>query len=94
MDSAVKSIGSLNELELKGYLMGLIERAKDRSQLLRFAEAVAEVSEDAEASEAIFWRRYSPEQQADLEKSFEESYDPTQWVAHEDVMKKYAQWLK
>lgn len=97
MESAIKSIGSLNELELKGYLMGLIERAKDRSQLLLFAEAVADVSEDTEADEAgeaAFWSRYSPEQQADLEKSFEESYDPTQWVAHEDVMKKYAQWLK
>ena len=58
MDSAVRSIGSLNELELKGYLMGIIERAKDRSQLLRFAQAVAEVSEDTEADEAIFWSRY------------------------------------
>ena len=94
MDTAIKHIGSLNELELKGYLMGIIERAKDRGQLLRFAQAVAEVSEDNEADEAIFWSRYSPEQQADLEKSFEESYDPANWVAHEDVMKKYAQWLK
>ena len=94
MDSAVRSIGSLNELELKGYLMGIIERAKDRSQLLRFAQAVAEVSEDTEADESIFWSRYSPEQQAELEKSFEESYEPANWVAHEDVMKKYAQWLK
>ena len=94
MTSTVKNITSFNELELKGYLIGIIERAKDRGQLLRFVQAVAEVSEDNDEDEAIFWSRYSPEQRADLEKSFEESYDPASWVAPEDVMKKYAQWLK
>lgn len=91
MDITAKNIGSFNELELKGYLIGIIERAKDRAQLLRFVEAVEDISEDTEAE---FWSRYSPEQRADLEKSFEESYDPTKWVSHEDVMKKYEQWLK
>lgn len=94
MEIGVKNYASLSELELKGYLLGIIERAKDRAQLLRFVEAVQEVSEDTEEDEAAFWSRYSPEQRAELEKSFEESYDPTKWVAHEDVMKKYAQWLK
>ena len=94
MEISIKDFASFNELELKGYLLGIIERAKDRAQLLRFVEAVEEVSEDTEEAETAFWSRYSPEQRAELEKSFEESYDPTKWVADEDVMKKYAQWLK
>ncbi len=94
MDIAVKNIGSFNELELKGYLIGMIERAKDRAQLLRFVQAVEEVFEDTKEEEAAFWSRYSPEQRLELEKSFEESYDPSKWVTHEEVMKKYEQWLK
>ena len=94
MSVLVNNITSFNELELKGYLIGIIERAKDRAQLLRFVQAVEDVSEDSEAEVTEFWRRYSPEQRAELEKSYEESYDPSKWVAHEDVMKKYEQWLK
>lgn len=94
MDISIKNIASFNELELKGYLIGLIEKAKDKAQLLRFVQAVAEVSEDNEADEAVFWSRYSPEQRTELEKSFEESYDSSKWVTHEEVMKKYEQWLK
>jgi hypothetical protein len=94
MDILVKNIASFNELELKGYLIGFIERAKDRAQLLRFVQAVEDVTEDSEAEVAAFWHRYSPEQRAELEKSYEESYNPSKWVSHEDVMKKYEQWLK
>ena len=94
MSALVNNITSFNELELKGYLIGIIERAKDRAQLLRFVQAVEDVSEDSEDEVTEFWRRYSPEQRAELEKSYEESYDPSKWVAHEDVMKKYEQWLK
>jgi hypothetical protein len=49
MDILVKNIASFNELELKGYLIGIIERAKDRAQLLRFVQAIEEVTEDSEA---------------------------------------------
>ena len=42
MNVATKKISSYNELELKGYLISLIERAKDRTQLLLFVEAVKE----------------------------------------------------
>jgi hypothetical protein len=94
MDILVKNIASFNELELKGYLIGIIERAKDHAQLLRFVQAVEDVTEDSEAEITAFWQRYSPEQRAELEKSYQESYDPSKWVAHEDVMKKYEQWLK
>ena len=93
MDIAAKNIASLNELELKGYLMGIIERAKDRTQLLRFVQAVENVAEDETGDIETFWNRYSPEQRAELEKSFAESYEPSNWVTHEEVMKKYEQFL-
>jgi hypothetical protein len=36
----------------------------------------------------------SPEQEAELAVAIEESYNPENWVAHEDVMKRVDQWLK
>jgi hypothetical protein len=36
----------------------------------------------------------SSEQEAELAVAIEESYNPDNWVAHEDVMKRVDQWLK
>ena len=36
----------------------------------------------------------SSEQEAELAVAIEESYNPENWVAHEDVMKRVDQWLK
>jgi hypothetical protein len=38
--------------------------------------------------------KLSPEQEAELAVAIEESYNPENWVAHEDVMKRVDQWLK
>lgn len=40
-------------------------------------------------SKKDWWDDLTPAQQVRLEKSIEESYDPKNWVSHEDVMKKY-----
>ena len=36
----------------------------------------------------------SSEQEAELAVAIEESYNPENWVAYEDVMKRVDQWLK
>lgn len=38
--------------------------------------------------------KLSPEQEAELAVAIEESYNPENWVAHEDVMNRVDQWLK
>ena len=45
-------------------------------------------------SEADWWDDLTPEQQTRLEKSIEESYDKTKWIAHEDMKTKHGKWLK
>ncbi len=95
MNSTAKKISSYNELELKGYLLSMIERAQDRSQLLRFVEAVKDIFEDEkEEDESIFWSRYTPEQRVELEKAFEESYSSDEFISHDDMKKKHEKWLK
>ena len=95
MSVAAKKISAYNELELKGYLISLIERAKDRSQLLLFVEAVNDIFENnIEEDEATFWSRYTPEQRIELEQAFEESHASKEWISHEDMKKKHEKWLK
>ena len=95
MNSTAKKISSYNELELKGYLLSMIERAQDRSQLLLFVEALKGVFEDEkEEDEVTFWSRYTLEQRAELEKAFEESYSSEEFISHEDMKKKHEIWLK
>lgn len=95
MGVSAKKISSYNELELKGYLISLIERAKDRSQLLLFVEAVNDIFDDnKEEDAATFWSRYTPEQRIELEQAFEESHASKEWISHEDMKKKHEKWLK
>ncbi len=83
-------ITQMNDLEIKGALHGFIEKAKNRKQLLRFMEALTSTLDE----DASFWKDYSPEQRGEIEEAIEESYQPENWVSHEEVMQKYAQWLK
>ena len=95
MNVATKKISNYNELELKGYLISLIERAKNRTQLLLFVEAVTDIYEDeVEVDETTFWSRYTPEQRVELEQAFEESHVSKEWISHEDMKKKHEKWLK
>ena len=85
-------IAQFNILELKGILLGIIEKAKDREQLLRVVFAVQDVVEDED--EAIFWSHYTADQRVELEKAFDESYDLSDGIPHEEMKKKHAKWLQ
>lgn len=84
-------ITQFNILELKGILLGIIEKAKDREQLMRVVFAVQDVVEDED--EATFWSHYTADQRVELEKAFDESYDISDCIPHEDMKKKHAKWL-
>ena len=83
-------IDQMNDLEIKGILHSFIEKAKNRKQLIRFVEALKQTVDE----DALFWKDYTADQKAEIENAIEESYKPENWVAHEEVMQKYAQWLK
>jgi hypothetical protein len=57
-------------------------------------EQYQQMSCNGENIASDWWDDLTPAQQARLEKSVEESYDPKNWVSHEDVMKKYELYTK
>ncbi len=85
---------ALNTAELKNRLLALIGKAKNKAQLLRLIERVEEVFEEDAEDTDTFWSRFTPQQRAELEQSFEDSYNPENWIAHEDMIKKHAKWLQ
>jgi hypothetical protein len=85
---------SLEATELKQFLLKLIEKAKNKAQLIRIIERVEEVFEEDTEDADIFWNRFTLEQRAELEQSFEDSYNPDNWIAHDDMIKKHAKWLQ
>jgi hypothetical protein len=90
MNAQSLDIEKMNDLELKGMLHGFIEKAKNRKQLLRVFEALQFSTDE----DALFWKDYTAEQKAEIEQAIEESYDPKNWVSHDEVMKKYEKWLR
>ncbi len=88
---------AFNDLELRGYLYSLIEKAKDRTQLLLFANAVEpffdeNIGMDYE-NEVAGWQDLSVSQQNALKLAIEESNHPQNLVPHDEVLKMMDAWL-
>ncbi len=89
-----KNIASMNELEMKGFIFDFIQKA-DGKKLERYAEVVEymDFDEDIEDVETSDYN-LTAAQEIELDEAIAETYDPTKLISHEDVMKKYAKWLK
>ena len=95
MKVAELDMTTLDAMELKNFLLKLLARAKSKTQLIRIIQHVEEVVEEDDAEDAeTFWGRFTVEQRTELERSFEDSYNPDNWIAHEDMLKKHTKWLK
>ena len=92
-----QNTAAFNELELRGYLHSLIEKAKDRTELLLFAKAVEPIFKDNGVmdyeNEVAGWSELSHSQQATLKIAIEESNQPHNLVPHGDVLKMMDKWL-
>ena len=92
-----KTTAAFNDLELRGYLHSLIERAKDRTQLLLFANAVEPFFEESGVmdyeNEVEGWHDLSVSQQNTLKVAIEESNHPQNLVPHDEVLKMMDVWL-
>lgn len=92
-----KTTATFNDLELKGYLHSLIEKAKDRTQLLLFANAVAPFFDENEVmdyeNEVEGLSDLNISQQKALKIAIEESNHPHNLVPHEEVVKMMDSWL-
>ena len=87
---AEMNIAAMSDTELKSSLHTLIERTEKRAQL----ELYAEILHDALDEKEDWWEAVPAEHRARILTSYKESFDPKNWVSHEEARKRHAKWLK
>lgn len=85
------NVMEMNELEIKGVLHGLIQKARSKQKLLLVFNAVKAALADDDTSDG--WSDLTVEQQKKLEYAIAQSYDPSQSVSYEDGLKMIDTWL-
>jgi hypothetical protein len=94
MKSIDINIEKLNDSELRWALVSLISKAK-RDQLVRFFETLKKTEHKTESSElGNLPFVLTPEQEAELMVSLEESYHEENLMTLEEAKKMHAKWLK
>jgi hypothetical protein len=83
------NINQATDNELKALAFSLIENAKNRFQLLQYVEAVTVVSKTYEDTGYSL----TPEQEAQLIKDIEETYDDENLISHEAATEELKRWL-
>lgn len=83
------NINNATDNELKAFVFNLIENAKNKFQLLQYVEAVNDVSKTYEETEY----NLTPEQEAQLIKDIEETYDDENLISHEAATEELKRWL-
>lgn len=81
----------MNELELKGGILQMIASIDDNQLLEELNDVVTNFLQNQ--SSVDFFDELSDFEKNELEKAIKESEDENNLVTHDEVMKKYAQWL-
>lgn len=85
----------MTALEMKVEILEIIANTKDQNTVSRIFNKVHEaLDEEINTDEQDWWDELTPAQQIHLKKSIEESYDPANWISHDEVMKKYKKWFR
>ena len=77
--------------EMKVEMIGILTQMQNEDKIAQFYEKIQEV---ANAPESDWWDDLTPDQQAKLVQSIEESKNPENWIDYSDIKKKYARWFK
>jgi hypothetical protein len=85
----------MNVLELKGSIIDMVAHLESPQELTRLRALIHDFVKSPDAYE-VYDDNYelSPEQELELDEAIKQSYDPSQLVPHEEVMKTMRQWLK
>ena len=89
MNTLELNIADMSELEIKGILFSIIQKAKSKKKLMRYFEAVKDVEFETEITYHL-----TPEQEVELALSVAECDDPANLVTHEEAIKQIESWLK
>jgi hypothetical protein len=85
----------MNVLELKGSIVNMValmESPKELTRLRTLINDFVKSPDEFEAYDDNF--ALTPEQEIELDEAIQQTYDPTQLVPHEEVIKTMRQWLK
>ncbi len=91
MNTLELNVAEMSELELKGILFSIIQKAKSKKKLLRYFKAVKEVELETDVETAYY---LTPEQETELALSIAECDDPANLVTHEEAIKQIESWLR
>jgi hypothetical protein len=85
----------MNVLELKGSIINMVAHLESPKELTRLRELINDFVKSPEEFEA-YDDNYTLtlEQESALDEAIKQTYDPSQLVPHEEVIKKMRQWLK
>ncbi len=89
MNTLEMNVAEMSELELKGILFSIIQKAKSKKKLIRYFEAVKDVEQEYDTAHNL-----TPEQEAELALSVAECDDLENLVPHEEAIKQIESWLK
>ncbi len=79
-------------IELKYSMVEMITQLEDDASVEELYHIILEFLQE-KRNLADLWDDLSPEQRTDVEQAHKESFDPANWIPHEEVMKKYERWL-
>lgn len=85
-------IATMNDFEIKGILLSLIDKAK-RKELIRVFEVLnnENVSNETEIDNMPY--ALSPEQELELAEAIEETYHAENLISHEEALQKLSPWV-
>ena len=81
----------MNALAIKVEMFEMLSQTHDDALLFKLYKTMKEVFENTQTD---WWDDLPIEQQARLQKSIDESYDPANLIDHEVMKIKHAKWLK
>ena len=85
----------MNVLELKSSIFDTVAHIESPKQLTRLRTLINDFVKSPDEFE-VYDDNYvlTPEQEIELDEAIQQTYDPTQLVPHEEVVKSVRQWLK
>jgi hypothetical protein len=91
----MQALEAIGTVDTKGNLT-LVKPLQIRNQKVKVIILITEINEGddiTEIEDSNWWHEIPAEQQAHILKSYKESYNPENWIDHEEVKKLHAKWL-
>ncbi len=90
----------MNIAELKMEMVEIISQTFDEQTVNRLYAKIQEAVESEndlqseDVTDESWWDEVSLSQQKRILKSYRESFDPQNWIDHEEMKKRHAKWLQ